>query len=83
MAQIDITLGGIEFDCEYSWVDGGDEDSSYSMLEAAKVKGVDIIKILAEGWIFAMEEEIEKTIRQHNEDAKLDRDLYNNEAYGI
>lgn len=83
MAQIAITLGGIDFDCEYSWVDGGDEDSSYAMLEAARVKGVDIIEILAEGWIFAMEDEIEKTIRQHNEDAKLDRDLYNNEAYGI
>ena len=83
MAQIDITLGGIDFDCEYSWVDGGDEDSSYAMLEVARVKGVDIIRILSDEWVFAMEDEIEKTIGQRNEDAKLDRDLYNSEAYGI
>ena len=83
MAHIDIQLGGIDFDCEYSWVDGGDEDSSYAMLEVARVKGVDIIEILAEGWILAMEDEIEAMIRKHNEDAKLDRDLYNSEAYGV
>jgi hypothetical protein len=79
--MIEITLGGIDFDCEFAWVEDG--DSSYAMLESARVKGVDISEVLSETWVFAIEDEIERVLKERNEDDKLDAELDRLEAYGI
>lgn len=79
--MIEITLGGIDFDCDFLWVEDG--DSSYAMLEAVRVKGVNIAEILSEEWAFAIEDEIERVLKERKEEAKLDAELDRLEAWGI